>query len=211
MASIGNPRTTQDGRASLFVDWSNIYIGRREAANRCGEDSFAVRVSAARLASLMAFGRPLAERTAVVNAATTSKDAQRRIAEGFRIIAAWPAADGFEQTNDALLRERMWEALETLERGVMVVASGDGNGWDLGDGFSRPLLAARRRGWAVEILSWRDSLHRRLASTVRELGGAVILLDDYYEQITFVEGGRVPRPLNLTHRPGSDPSDLAAA
>ena len=211
MTSIGNRRTTEDARASLFVDWSNIYIGRREVALRFGEDPLAVRVSASRLASLMAFGRPLAERTAVVNAAETSRDAQRRIAEGFRVIPAWPAADGLEQTNDALLRERMWEALEMLEPGVMVVASGDGNGWDLGEGFSRPLLAARRRGWAVEIVSWRESLHGRLESTVRELGGAVILLDDYYEQITFVEGGRLPRPLNLTHRQSSDPSDLAAA
>lgn len=211
MASIGNLRTTRDARASLFVDWSNIYIGRREAALRSGEDPLAVRVSAARLASLMAFGRPPAERTAVVNAASTPKDAQRRIAEGFRVIAAWPAADGFEQTNDALLRERMWAALETLEPGVMVLASGDGNGWDLGEGFSRPLLAARRRGWAVEVISWRESLHRRLESTVRELGGAVVLLDDYYEQITFVEGGRLPRQLNLTHRPSSEPADRAAA
>ena len=128
MASIGNLRTTQDARASLFVDRSNIYVGRREAALRNGEDPLAVRVSAARLASLMAFGRLLAERIAVVNAAATPTDAQRRIAEGFRVIPAWPAADGFEQTNDALLRERMWEALEMLEPGVMVVASGDGNG-----------------------------------------------------------------------------------
>ena len=209
MASIGNHRTTQDARASLFVDWSNIYIGRREAAVRCGEDPLAVRVSATRLASLMAFGRPLAERIAVVNAATTPDHALRRIAEGFRVIDAWPAADGFEQTNDALLRERMWEALETLEPGVMAIASGDGNGWDLGEGFSRPLLAARRRGWTLEVHSWRESLHRRLESTVRELGGAVILLDDYYEQITFVEGGRMLRHLNLTHRPS--PADLAAA
>lgn len=209
MTGIGNLRTTGDARASLFVDWSNIYIGRRQAANRCGEDPLAVRVSATRLASLMAFGRPLAERIAVVNAATTPEQALRRIAEGFRVVGAWPAADGFEQTNDALLRERMWEALETLEPGVMAVASGDGNGWDLGEGFSRPLLAARRRGWALEVLSWRESLHRRLESTVCELGGAVILLDDYYEQITFVEGGRVLRPLNLTHRPS--PADLAAA
>ena len=45
MTSIGNRRTTEDARASLFVDWSNIYIGRHEAVLRFGEDPLAVRVS----------------------------------------------------------------------------------------------------------------------------------------------------------------------
>ena len=143
MGSIGNLRATADPGAALFVDWSNIYLGRREAAWRRGEDPLAVRVSAPHLAALMAFGRPIEQAVAVVNEVTTPLPALRHIADGFRPITARPAAEGFEQTNDALLRERMWAALCGLKPGVMVLASGDGNGWDMGEGFSQPLLAAR--------------------------------------------------------------------
>ena len=210
MTGIGNFRMSQEAPSALFVDWSNIYLGRREAALQRGEDPLAVRVSAERLAALMAFGRPVQQAIAVVNEVRTPPEAIRRIARGFRPIPARPATDGFEQTNDALLRERMWGCLFAMKPGVMVLASGDGNGWDTGEGFSQPLLAARRLGWAVEVLAWRHSLHRRLASTVKEFGGAVILLDDYYDQITFVQGGRVSDPLNLTHRPSSEPTSVAA-
>lgn len=210
MTGIGNTRTSEEAPCALFVDWSNVYLGRREAAHQRGEDALAVRVSAQRLATLMAFGRPVDRAVAVVNGVTTPPQAIRHIQAGFRAISARPAAEGFEQTNDALLRERMWSAVVELSPSVMVLASGDGNGWEIGEGFSQPLLAARRQGWAVEVLAWRRSLHRRLANTVAQLGGAVILLDDYYDQVTFVEGGRVPMALNLTHRPSAEPTSVAA-
>src|SRR5437773_2618193 len=94
MTGIGNLGTGGEARAALFVDWSNIYIGRREAAQARGETSLEVRVSATRLAALMASGRPVAQGVAVVNATTTPSAAQRRIEEGFHVIRARPAVDG---------------------------------------------------------------------------------------------------------------------
>jgi hypothetical protein len=45
----------------------------------------------------------------------------------------------------------------------------------------------------------------RLRSTVEDCGGRVILLDQYYSSVTFVEGGRRSSPLSLIHRPYGDP------
>jgi hypothetical protein len=48
--------------------------------------------------------------------------------ESFEIITANPTGRGFEETNDALLREQIWRTLLTDQPGTIVLATGDGNG-----------------------------------------------------------------------------------
>ena len=70
--------------------------------------------------------------------------------------------------------------------GIAVMLTGDGAGFDDGVGFHADLERMRRRGWQIEVLSWRHSCNRRMREWAEEYG-KFIALDDFYENITFLE------------------------
>ena len=84
--------------------------------------------------------------------------------------------------------------------GVIVVATGDGAGWQHGRGFCAALAGARRQGFGVEVVSFEASLNRRLRQIAQSVG-ALVLLDRFYESISFLEGLRPARLPSLIHRP----------
>jgi hypothetical protein len=205
MSTIGNQPRMADPGAALFVDVSNVFIGARDAAAARDEDPRAIRICAERLGALMACGRSTSERVALMNARVPDA-VQQRFRRSFEVISVEPGAiTGSEQTNDSRLQVRMWQAPHAHQPGTIVLASGDGNGWTHGEGFLPPLVAARKMGWALEIVAWRASLNQHLRARVAMLGGSIVYLDDNYEQVTFIEGGRRMRPMILTRRPSSDP------
>lgn len=71
--------------------------------------------------------------------------------------------------------------------GTAVLLTGDGSGFADGAGFHADLKRMRDRGWAVEVLSRRHSCARRMREWAEE-NGAFVALDDYYENVTFLEG-----------------------
>ena len=83
--------------------------------------------------------------------------------------------------------------------GIAVMLTGDGSGFADGVGFHADLERMHRRGWRVEVLSWRHSCNRRMREWA-ERNGIFVALDDFYDSITFLEP---PAP----GRPVADPRD----
>ena len=82
--------------------------------------------------------------------------------------------------------------------------TGDGAGYDDGVGFHADLERMHAAGWGIEVISWQRSCRRALREWATEIG-RFIALDDYYESITFLEGGRRSAPLSLSRRALSIP------
>ena len=66
-----------------------------------------------------------------------------------------------------------------------------------------------KRGWRIEVISWRHSCNNRMRRWA-ERNGKFIALDDFYESVTLLEppapgrpvaDPRHPVPLDLSKRP----------
>ena len=117
------------------------------------------------------------------------------------------AEQGVDQTlQNAMLRD----GLDYIrDPGIMVLLTGDGSGFYAGEGFHVDLERMHRRGWRIEVLSWRHSCSRRMREWA-EQNGKFIALDDYYHSVTFLErpepgeplaNRRYAAPLDLSQRP----------
>jgi hypothetical protein len=189
----------------LFVDLSNVFLGARQTAAASHEYAPALRLSAKHLHRVMAAGRPVASATLVANA-MVPEAALRHFRPWFRVILAETGRQtGTEQAADQLLQNAIFiELLQPVEPGVIVLATGDGAGWRDGRGFIPTLIAARRRGFGVEVVSFAASLNPALRD-LAEAVGMLVELDDYYFAVTFLEGLRWPEPILLRHRATARP------
>ena len=97
---------------------------------------------------------------------------------------------GGEQGVDQLLQTQMLR--DTVDYngapGIAVLLTGDGVG------FHADLERMHRKGWRIEVLSWRHSCNRRMRERSENVG-RFIALDDYYESITFLEDPLPGRPV----------------
>ena len=87
---------------------------------------------------------------------------------------------------------------------VAVLMTGDGAGYDDGVGFHADMERMHAAGWGIEVVSWRAHCRRALRDWATA-NGVFISLDDYYESVTFLEGGRRSKPLDLSRRAVSTP------
>ena len=113
---------------------------------------------------------------------------------------------GKEQGVDQCLQVHMLRVLADVSPpATVVLLTGDGAGYEDGVGYFADLERMAKAGWGIEVISW-DRPCKRTLKEWAAANGAFIRLDDYYESVTFVEGGRRAKPLSLTHRPKSEPS-----
>jgi NYN domain len=198
--------TAAEPPVHLFVDLSNIFLGARQMATTLHEYPPALRLSAEHLHRVMAAGRPVASATLVANA-MVPEAALRHFRPWFRVLRAETGRQtGTEQSADQLLQNAIFlELLQPSEPGIVVLATGDGAGWRDGRGFIPTLIAARRRGFAVEVVSFAASLNPALRD-LADATGMLVELDDYYFAVTFLEGLRWPQPILLRHRATAHPS-----
>jgi len=73
--------------------------------------------------------------------------------------------------------------------GTIVLATGDGAGYHKEQGFLYDVEGFVKDGWALRLLSWRHSCHGKLQQFANA-NGEFVALDDFYDQFTFIEGGR---------------------
>ena len=106
------------------------------------------------------------------------------------------AMHGTEQGVDQALQTAMLrDGLDyNGDPGIMVLLTGDGSGFYAGEGFHADLDRMHRRGWRIEVLSWRHSCSRRMREWAEE-NGKFIALDDYYHSVTFLERPEPGEPL----------------
>lgn len=190
--------------AALFIDHSNIVRGLRAAADDSWEHAD-VRFDFVQLRRLLAAGRPTSRALIVADAETPRGARRAMIRAGFEVIERERGRlSGTEQANDETLQVRIYETVGTNDPGVLVLATGDGAGLGHGRGFIPAVRMARAHGWALELVSWRDSTNGSLRRYVIEHGGQAIALDDYYYGISEAPPLRWASPVPLCHRPTAD-------
>ena len=206
----------------VFIYWdnSNIFIGGRQVASGLESDASLVRarfrVNLGALLRLALAGRPAGR---VVMAGSIPPE----------VMAFWERVKNWgakrkvrvelfdrgglrgkeQQVPDQILQLQMLHDALEEEPGVAVLLTGDGDGLESGRGFHADAMLMRRKGWRVEILSWRACCSRRMREWA-EKEGVFVALDDYYEAVTFLSPsapGKPPAPgrpsvkFDLSRRP----------
>lgn len=108
---------------------------------------------------------------------------------------------GGEQGLDQCLQVHMLRAMgdHVDEPQIVVLMTGDGAGYDDGVGFHADMERMHKAGWGIEVVSWKNNCKRVLREWATA-NGVFVPLDDYYDSITFLEGGRFAKPLDLSKR-----------
>lgn len=191
----------------VFVYWdnSNIFISAQEAAiDREGEGArWRVRLHFRNLLTLAHAARPVRRAVAVGSVPPELRQVWNRLEnEGVDVhLLERGAMHGREGGVDQALQTFMLrDAVDhNGDPGIAVMLTGDGSGFADGVGFHADLERMRRKGWRIEVLSWRHSCSRRMREWA-ERNGIFIALDDFYDGITFLAP---PAP----GRPVADPRD----
>ena len=204
------PRTSSEEVAYLFVDFSNLWYSIRAEAARRGDPDRAVRAHAANLRRVLAAGRAVGDAVLVANR-SVPEAVLNHFRPGFRVeLVESGSLSGTEQAGDELLQNAIYRTiLRAPADGIIVVATGDGAGWLEERGFCEALSAARRQGFGVEVVAFERSLNRWLRG-LADAVGAVVLLDRFYDAITFLEGLRPAQSPSLRHRPTTVPAPWSA-
>lgn len=182
-----------------YVDNSNIFHeGQRYAEDKMGEDRHAFRIYFRNFVQLAVQDRPLREVVWGGSVPPPDDSVWTYLKDdlGIEPDLLNRANGGEQETVDHLLQLRMHRHVRKHRNspGTIVLATGDGKGYYQEEGFLYDVENFVQDGWAIELLSWEHSCHRRLREFV-ENHGTFISLDQYYDQITFIKGGRVVRPL----------------
>lgn len=179
-------------RVFLYLDNSHIFIGAKAVAGERegGTARYRVRMHFRNLVGLGARGRDIERALAVGSIPPELRHVWNRLEnEGVQVILLERGAlHGQEVGVDQVLQVQMLrDALDhNGDPGIAVLLTGDGAGFDSGAGFHRDLERMHRKGWRIEVLSWRRSCARRMREWA-ESNGRFIALDDHYEEITFLE------------------------
>lgn len=104
---------------------------------------------------------------------------------------------GVDETLQARFRA---ELLDGPSAAPVVLVTGDGRGYDRGEGFARDLERAVSLGRPIELMAFESSCSQALRQ-LADAHGVFIDLTRYYPSITFVEGGRYAVPPSLAKRP----------
>ena len=200
-------------QAFIYWDNSNIFISARAVAEE-REGSGArhrVRVHFRNLLELAHAGRSIGHAIAVGSVPPELRHVWNRLEnEGVAVQLPGNAAR-------STVASRAWiQLLQTAmlrdafdhngDPGIAVLLTGDGSGFADGVGFHADLERMHRRGWRIEVLSWRHSCNRRMREWA-EQNGRFVALDDFYESITFLEPPMPGEPVaELRHAVAVDPA-----
>ena len=186
----------------VFVYWdnSNIFIGARaEAEEREGPAArYRVRISFKAMMRLAHADRPVEKAIAAGSAPPEMRALWNRLsAEGVAVEAFDRGAveRGEQQSPDRVLQLQMLRDFADCngDPGIVVLLTGDGQGFYDGAGFHADLERMHRRGWRVEVLSWAQSCNTRMREWV-EAHGVFVPLDDFYDAVTFLEPSSADYP-----------------
>jgi hypothetical protein len=194
----------------LFVDNSNIFISAKNVAHtregRQAKDS--VRISFDNLLILALAGRKLEKAYVVGSIPPEQRSVWDRLEQATGVkpeLFERGQCSGIEQGIDQCLQVHMLRAISDIsEPQVVVLMTGDGAGYDDGVGFHADMARMHAAGWGIEVVTWDSSCKRSLRQWAKA-SGCFIRMEDYYDSITFIEGGRRAKPINLAGRPFSRP------
>ena len=183
----------------LYWDNSNIFISAQDvAAEREGWGARSrVRIHFPAIIKLARRQRPIERALAVGSVPPELRGVWNRLeAEGIEVqLFERGKLGGQEQGVDQALQTAMLrDAIDNNgDPGIAVLLSGDGAGFADGCGFHADLERMHKKGWRIEILSWRHSCNHRMQEWAEEKG-RFIALDDFYLCVTYLEEPRPGQP-----------------
>lgn len=194
----------------VFWDNSNLFISAKKVAEE--RDGYgtreAVRLNFANLMRLATATRPVVKAFAVGSVPPEEEALWNRLTAdtGIQIdLLERGQQSGCEQGVDESLQVNMLRAGDDEETPkVAVLLTGDGKGYAKGRGFLADLERLYKKGWGIEVLSWSHSCKPELKYFAQQ-NGEFISLDNYYNSITFIVGGRSSEYLSLTSRKTVNP------
>lgn len=205
----------------VFIYWDNSNIfheAQRIAEEREGTPGarYLIRIHFDNLMRLARADRPLKKAVAAGSVPPEMRLLWNRMENSgveVRLFDRGARDRGEQEVPDRWLQLRMLEdALDhNGDPGIVVLMTGDGAGYVEGQGFHSTLERMHKRGWRIEVLSWRHSCNRGMRDWATA-NGVFVPLDDYYGAITFREPSRPghelalprnPETLDLTDRPAA--------
>ena len=202
------------GEVFIYWDNSNIFIEAQRLAEERNDQvdaRFRVRIQFANMLRLAHADRPLRKAMAAGSVPPELRQLWNWLEQQgveVRLFNRIRPDLGEQEIPDRLLQLQMLEDAMDFDPGIVVLLTGDGAGYLEGAGFHSTLQRMRRRGWKVEVLSWRHSCNYRMREWAEE-NGVFVPLDDFYDAITFLEpslpGHRLAQsrpaaPLDLSRR-----------
>lgn len=177
----------------VYVDNSNIFHeGQRFAHEQRGEDRYAFRIHFARFIDLVTGSRAAAEIVWGGSTPPSTDEVWGRLnGNGIKPILIPRAESGENETVDHAVQLQMYRHSRKYRDapGTMVVCTGDGKGYDNDEGFLFDVEGFVKDGWQIRVVSWTHACSAKL-KTFAERTGSFIALEDHYENVTFLEGGR---------------------
>ena len=209
------------GKVFIYWDNSNIFIGARAVAEELEgvQARHRVRISFKAMMRLAQADRAMEKAIAAGSVPPEMRAFWNRLsAQGVQIELFDRGAieRGEQQTPDRVLQLQMLRDFADYngDPGIVVLLTGDDQGFYDGAGFHADLERMHRRGWRVEVLSWANSCNQRMRQWVEE-HGVFVPLDDFYNAVTFLKPYSIDYPnadlrneaeLDLSHRRVAPPS-----
>jgi len=187
----------------VFVDNSNVFGGAQRAAESLepGVHWRAVRVYYRHLFQVVEGGRNAFTRVMSGSVPPGNDDLWAHAQSwGYQtdLLNKVEDDDGrlHEQGVDELLHLKIANTLLDFDGGTLVVVSGDGRLSDFGTGFAKQVERALKRGWAVEVWSWKAQLSGAYQRMTVPAGGSLQVkeLDPFYRSVTFLRAGTYGPP-----------------
>lgn len=194
-----NRRQTAAMPVHFFLDFSNIAIGARTVAFEKGDGLYGhetVRLHAGNLKHLAQRNRRWASGYAsagLCDQQSPIKYAFEKEGIAFDISERGKHSNSEQNVDERIQLQMMRLLRKPVEKGVVILATGDGNRSTNHSGFIETLVTLQDYGFAIELMSWRHSLSDELR-TWASSNGRIIELDSYYNDITFLCGDRLATP-----------------
>ena len=190
------------GKVFIYWDNSNIFYQAKQLAyEQNGSDHtspFRIRLEFENLLRLAHADRPVAKAYVAGSIPPETKPLWNNLRNKGVDVSLYDRGSMFEgeqQVPDQFLQLRMMEDCMDNDPGIIVLLSGDGNGYEEKRGFHSALERAYKIGWGVELLSWENSCSWAMRQWVN-MHGVFVNLDDYFKSITFLtsaEYGVIPK------------------
>ena len=183
----------------VYLDNSNIFIeAQRLAITRNGNSvdpsvRRRIRVDFDNLMVLCCANRKLVSALAAGSIPPELRNLWSRLeVAGAHVSLFHRGKEGKErQVPDIRLQMGMYKNMAMRPPGVAVLVTGDGAEYEPEEGFFATLQNLKSKRWKIELLSWKHCINQKMLKWV-EANGIFVALDDFYEEITFLEEERQP-------------------
>lgn len=177
----------------FYLDFKNIWRGAVNFANRQAVSGCCkVRIDAANLKRLVRGQRQWGLGYGALALPEPANALKTRFLEHQIQLDVFESGrnSGREQGVDQIIQGEIRKLLsQRTPRGVVALATGDGNGHQFGQVFLPVLDDLHEAGFTIEVYSWRESLNRALRKWA-ERDGKLVELDDWFHEITFLQRRR---------------------